>query len=830
MIKTTNWMLTALLTIGLSMGFVACSDDDDDDNNGGAPTNEAEYEEAGLGWDIITQLTAERTAPEGWQSMTFEPTIGKASETDPYTRVVATNDVAAAAERFSGLVGLPDLISETTTSFTYNQEGMGKLTYQMGSVGGQYLAQVDVDLKQVPHLKKILYQTPEQMGNNSSFAGTAWYRFGDVVKDKDGYYWICVRPAFGPEGKEDSHWMCLSQNLPDANIKPYKTSTDRQNYLPTGLGKSTEHMQNTAEMFYAMLHPNEWFETVMGGTGTSKPKMFNDFNTNKIQYHNTNFWQLVCTAWENQGLFEQVLGVTKETLDSNKEWHMLYSGYSWWFTTSWNCSLYEATFKNGKDKKANMHDATYASPTKDMHDITLDAKSGNKVGTVNGDFFDDDHKVRWYARYKKGSELSTSNYNVKTALSGCEEIYTYNRHYYPNKQDHDNVINGDPEITTQTMLEEDETIYTGAPYYLLGDVLVDEEGARWFCVQHSGIPTPFHDDYVEKGKDYVLQESGYRTIASPYAWFISLTPYDKNGYTLFQGISAYYSNLPTLDQARYISQFLSAFMISGPWSLGGASGRELATSYNNIKEHAKVDLAKAVARRDSVYDAGKNEINHIENVFVNVAYSDNAHAQKNEQGYLRNILNGCVNDVNKTTGEIIPGSRLAQIQQQTCYTVGNYSRQMFLSDLTDANVVRDYAYDEWVIQPWYTEGNEGDKPPYSQIYPRQKIRNDWYASASPDLFLWDDVKLNFFNSNMTSMYKEPIIMCRVMKVTDRGQKATRTSLGKSIVEEHLCPFELGREGGIGSNLAMALYYTMIPYIYNGTKTTVLDIPFIGEEK
>ena len=82
MIKTTNWMLTALLTIGLSMGFVACSDDDDN-SNGGVPTNEAEYKEAGLGWHIITQLTAERTAPEDWQSMTFEPTIGKALETDP---------------------------------------------------------------------------------------------------------------------------------------------------------------------------------------------------------------------------------------------------------------------------------------------------------------------------------------------------------------------------------------------------------------------------------------------------------------------------------------------------------------------------------------------------------------------------------------------------------------------------------------------------------------------------------------------------------------------------------------------------------------------------
>ena len=265
-------MLTALLAMGLSLGFIACSDDDDDNNSGGVPTNEAEYKEAGLGWDIITQLTAERTAPEGWQNMTFEPTIGKASETDPYTRIVATNDVAAAAERFGGLVGLPDLISETTTSFTYKQEGMGKLTYQMGSVGGQYVAQVDVDLKQVPHLKKILYQTPEQMGNNGYFAGTAYYRFGDVVEDKDGYYWICVRPAFGPEGKEDSHWMCLSQNLPEANIKPYETSTDIQDYLPTGLGKSTEHMQNTAEMFYAMLHPSDWLDALNAKT---KPKMFN---------------------------------------------------------------------------------------------------------------------------------------------------------------------------------------------------------------------------------------------------------------------------------------------------------------------------------------------------------------------------------------------------------------------------------------------------------------------------------------------------------------------------------------------------------------------------
>ena len=448
MTKTTNWMLTALLAMGLSMGFVACSDDDDN-NSGGVPTNEAEYKESQLGWDIITQLTAERTAPEGWQNMTFEPTIGKASETDPYTRIVATNDVAAAAERFGGLVGFPDLISETTTSFTYNQEGMGKLTYQMGAADGRYLAQVDVNLKQVPHLKKILYQTPEQMGNNSSFSGTAYYRFGDVVQDKDDYYWICVRPAFGPEGKEDSHWMCLSQNLPDENIKTYKTSNSLQNYLPTGLGKSTEHMQNTAEMFYAMLHPADWYQTVTGGSGTKKPKMFNDFSPNKAKYHNTYFWELVCKAWEKQNLFNRVLGVTKADMESNPELHMLYSGYSWWFTTSWNCSLYEATFKNGKDKKANMHDATYASPTKDMHTIVIDAKNDDMVGTVNGPFFDNDDKLRWYARYKKGSELGGGSYEVKSFISGCTDVYVFNRYYYQDTPNGFCDLSAEPEITSE---------------------------------------------------------------------------------------------------------------------------------------------------------------------------------------------------------------------------------------------------------------------------------------------------------------------------------------------------------------------------------------------
>ena len=185
--KYLNAVLSAVFVMGLGMGVASCSDDDknNSENPGGGDDNktEAELEQEALGWTLITQLTDERKAPDGWENKTFEPTIGSAVEGDPYTRIVATNTMESAATRFAELVGNPQGFSENTSDYNYSIEGIGKLSYQRGSESGQYLAQVDVDLKQVPHLKKILYQTPEQMGNNGSFAGAAYYRFGDVVMD-----------------------------------------------------------------------------------------------------------------------------------------------------------------------------------------------------------------------------------------------------------------------------------------------------------------------------------------------------------------------------------------------------------------------------------------------------------------------------------------------------------------------------------------------------------------------------------------------------------------------------------------------------------------------
>ena len=42
---------------------------------------------------------------------------------------------------------------------------------------------------------------------DGTFDGDPYYRFGDVVKDKNNCYWISVRPAYSPNSKEDTHWM-----------------------------------------------------------------------------------------------------------------------------------------------------------------------------------------------------------------------------------------------------------------------------------------------------------------------------------------------------------------------------------------------------------------------------------------------------------------------------------------------------------------------------------------------------------------------------------------------------------------------------------------------
>ena len=158
--------------------------------------------------------------------------------------------------------------------------------------------------------------------------------------------------------------------------------------------------------------------------------------------------------------------------------------------------------------------------------------------------------------------------------------------------------------------------------------------------------------------------------------------------------------MPTFEQAKTIASYFSYILQDGLWGMGGAN-TGLGRVYKHIKDYAKVDLAKVVVRRDSLFDAFTNgeQKNHIQNIFVNLAYSDATHAAKKKQGYLRFLIDCCVSEYDQE-GNPRPGTRLNCNKLQDAYTTGNYTTKMFLQDLTDQGMVKQYAYDKWVTLPY----------------------------------------------------------------------------------------------------------------------------------
>ena len=286
-------------------------------------------------WDVVGQLVAASDITPDYKGKTFEPKIGIADASNPQTRIVKSNSAAAAAKSFADLVNV-DTINEDTPTYTWTQEEVGTLTYTKLD-GTAAWAEVKVEIPSIPHLSKIIYRSVEQSGENGSFSYAAYYRFGDVVmrKNKDDIeeYWVCVRPAFGPEGKEDSHWMCVG-SLPKENLWSYTASNKKTYVFPTGLKNSKEHMQNFVEMLYAMCYPTQWQENITyysteGMFGPGGLPIFHDFHKDNIKYNNANFWNNVASKWKENGIDFKVMGTTLDNIArevSGAGIHFLYNG------------------------------------------------------------------------------------------------------------------------------------------------------------------------------------------------------------------------------------------------------------------------------------------------------------------------------------------------------------------------------------------------------------------------------------------------------------------------------------------------------------------------
>lgn len=428
--------------------LVSCSKDDDELS----PQEEQEQqalEAATKFWNVVGQLVNMDDCTEDYIDKTFEPTIGTASDDAPLTRVVSTNSMEVAAQRFASLTGVE--IDENTADYTWSDSAVGTLIYHK-STDGRSWATVSVSIKQVPHLEKIVYQSAEQGNTNGAFDGKAYYRFGDVVSRqmKQGTeYWICVRPAFGKENKEESHWVCLN-SLSSAQTMAKKVG-GRQYYFPRFLVSDDQNRQNFVETLYAICHPQEWENNIRNSdSGKDGLPFFTDFNRQNLPYHNHLFWQNVQKGWDSNDIVKLALNLDDiEALRTSMDrdgMNIIYKGEGFASTAY----LFDvAVYTNGtKESHRNLHSRKAIVGWKENigRQQKLDFRVMGAALDNYSEFFND-RVYRWIIRHSSGAELSsTGKAPVDEPISGCQTVYRYYDQYPDEWKKGDN-DGSSPEIT-----------------------------------------------------------------------------------------------------------------------------------------------------------------------------------------------------------------------------------------------------------------------------------------------------------------------------------------------------------------------------------------------
>ena len=300
--KTFKWMLMGalIMTLGIS---VACSNDDNNDDNTPQVDNSDPYgksTETGIAcFNLLSQLSVVGDSlPDGWKTQKYKTLEGFVlDESQPFVRSVAIDDMDGAIEYYNELTGR-ELSSPKTD--TWKLEDVGTLTFTPVN-RADCLATIDVNVKQLPDLTqlRLVPQTafPE---NGSSFTGEPYYHLGDVIRDKEGSYWICVRPCYAPTTVQ-SWWISFNITSTCMMTKA-EPGLQRQN-VPYNLGNKKAANGYAVQLISVLLRSSEYLQKYgsttfgkndCGLANLPKDAMPNDGITKIVSNWETkNIWNLV---------------------------------------------------------------------------------------------------------------------------------------------------------------------------------------------------------------------------------------------------------------------------------------------------------------------------------------------------------------------------------------------------------------------------------------------------------------------------------------------------------------------------------------------------------
>ena len=784
--KTMRFMLIAALTVGLSFAATSCKDDDKNDGGGSSQTAEEQAaENAETFWAVAANLVSPFDVTTEYENKTFEPTIGSPLNGNSTIRVVSTGDMSAAAKRFADLTGAP--VDENTTTYTYEDDAVGTLVYTKTN-DATSLAKVDVSIKQIPHLQQIVYMTPEQMGTNGTFKGNSYYSFGDVIlrynKDDQPEYWVCVRPALGPAGKEDTHWMTVSK-LPQDNLKLLEEDLSIVAQVPTQLGKSEEHMQNLAEMFYAMFNPEQWQSNIeeysdYGILGAKGLPIFHDMKPERVQYFNKYFWTLLEKDWEKNELFQMIFGYSAEQMkgyvNSADGLFLLGKGYTG------KVGLYQWNFKNGDGSKSNLHDMKY-SVVKKTGTLLNTAKlyygeQYNDNHWVNEAFFGDPNP-RFVFRTATGKQLAGQDpgprFSLATNTNNIADTFVFNKVH--------NVTispNIDPKVYTEQDVNGGDEGYEHG-LYQPGDVLQDEMGDKWMCIFGAACDNVF----------------GFRDRT---AWFVSFDRIQHDNIVKEKDL---------MEMAHRFTFGVYHSMTDREDSYG-FKGADRRGQWQTAYDYAGIDMSKMWVHRDTTWtftaDGRTYNSKADKNLMTNIVYvGDDGKlkllrciADNSQGGSERTAAKGPSGKAYDTPKmrfykhyETFDPSQMEPLNEdEKALSMTMWLKpwvitndEMHFEDLSNQAKVDKYAAnDKWVTLPLHGT-TERQKP-------KTNANNSVYGRGQ---YEYDTKTKDFYTPGLTGIFKEPVLIMRLMKVTDNGgttpnltaQDGTKLTVVKLVENRYL---------------------------------------------
>ena len=772
--KIFRFALMAVLTVGLSLAATSCKDDDKTSNNGegsgdkGDAIVDESRDAAQRFWGVASALVSPFDVTDDYENKTFEPTIGQPMDGQPTIRVVNTGSLEAAAARFADMTGAD--VNENTPSYTYEDEAVGRMVYTRTN-DGQSLATVDVDIKQIPGLQRIVYKSQEQMGDNGSFKGTAYYSFGDVVmaytEANKPEFWICVRPALGMAGKEDTHWVTISP-LPSKNIYHYmgKKKTIEFN-MPKYLGSNYEQMQNLAELLYALFNGEQWQENInqystenVFGQASDLP-IFGDLLYTRVKYFNKYFWQTVEGFWKKNDLFQNIFGYSadqmRQIVNGGDGLHMVYDS-KWSTSISDSPTIYEYVFKNGTQNKSNMHDYKKKSVSKNVmtgEGIKVDCVSQyTESHWVLPQFFGDD-APRFIVRQATGKQLLGSTPSVYASIQGgphnVSDVYVYNTV-------RQNVVGPqtEPEVLQRVMggavndkASQKWSHYRGQPHYRFGDIYKDENGHKWMVLLMAGIHSI----------DINHHNIGDSTCFAELISLDGLTPSADKGQI---------TNLPTRDQAIragsilyfYLSFTQNQHLKVDPMDEAtyAKMGKTVMNQVETCGFDARMLLQIVRAQRHEYWDRQPSFL-------ASIAYRDPAD-QSGKQRLLRMVANG---QNNEKVYLFYFWEHYVKNPDFTSelYADSLYGKEtIYLQDIASSGQVERFGRDSYARMPifrtdsWEEIETGPDRQHRTQPDPKANDVTNYYY----DMAKWRQ------RAFPTDMWNEPVLMFRMTAVYDRGDE------------------------------------------------------------